>query len=109
MDATLERILAQLNEKKVTAAEMEKELCVPKGSFSNWKRGNSRLYYTYIDKIADRLGVSIDYLVRDIEINQDSLSTREVELLTCFRKMSDRGQKVIEKTVSNVPRLSKNN
>ena len=95
MDGTLERILAELNEKKVTAAEMEKELCIPRGSFSNWKRGNGRLYYAYIDKIADRLGVSIDYLVRGFDIEQDSLSAREVELITSFRKMSDRGQKVI--------------
>lgn len=95
MDGTLERILTQLNEKKISASEMEKELCVPRGSFSNWKRGNGRLYYAYIDKIADRLGVSIDYLVRGFDIDQDSLSARELELITSFRKMSDRGQKVI--------------
>lgn len=95
MDGTLERILSQLNEQKISAAEMEKELCVPRGSFSNWKRGNGRLYYAYIDKIADRLGVSIDYLVRGFDIEQDSLSASEIELITSFRKMSDRGQKVI--------------
>ena len=95
MDGTLERILSQLNEKKISASEMEKELCVPRGSFSNWKRGNGRLYYAYIDKIADRLGVSIDYLVRGFDLDQDSLSASEVELITSFRKMSDRGQKVI--------------
>ena len=64
-------------------------------AFSNWKRGNGRLYYAYIDKIADRLGVSIDYLVRGFDIEQDSLSAREVELITSFRKMSERCQKVI--------------
>ena len=56
MDGTLERILQLLNVKNISAAEMEKELCVPRGSFSNWKRGHGRLYYAYIDKIADKLG-----------------------------------------------------
>ena len=39
--------------------------------------------------------MSIDYLVRGFDINQDSLSAREVELIASFRKMSDRGQNVI--------------
>lgn len=100
MDGTLERILKLLNEQKISANEMEKELCVPRGSFSNWKRGNGRLYYAYIDKIADRLGVSIDYLVRGVEIkNQDSLNGREMALVMNFRKLSDRAQKVVLENV----------
>ena len=67
----------------------------PRAAFQTGS-GATAGYTTHI-KIADGLGVSIDYLVRGIEINQDSLSAREVELLTCFRKMSDRRQKVIEK------------
>ena len=95
MDKTLERILEQMKKQGVTAVEMEDLLNVPRGSFSNWKRGMGKSYYAFIDKIADRLGVSIDYLVRGFDINQDSLSAREVELIASFRKMSDRGQKVI--------------
>ena len=41
------------------------------------------------------IGVSIDYLVSGFDIEQDSLSAREVELITSFRKMSDRGKKII--------------
>lgn len=99
MDGTLERILAQMNKNKITAAEMEKELCIPRGSFSNWKRGNGRLYYAYIDKIADRLGVSIDYLVRGIDVDDNSISQIETKLLINFRKLSSHGQRVILENV----------
>ena len=37
-------------------------LKLPRGTFSNWRRNKGKSYYEYIDKIADRLGVTIDYL-----------------------------------------------
>ena len=67
---------------------MEKYLNMPKGSFSNWKRGMGKLYYSHIDKIADKLGVSIDYLIRGKELNEGSLSQQENELLNNYRRMS---------------------
>ena len=99
MDKTLERILEQMKKQGVTAVEMEDLLNVPRGSFSNWKRGMGKSYYSYIDKIADRLGVSIDYLVRGYEVKQDSLNDRETKLIMEFRKLSDRAQKVVLENV----------
>lgn len=98
MDKTLERILEQMKKQGVTAVEMEDLLNVPRGSFSNWKRGMGKSYYAYIDKIADRLGVSIDYLVRGYEVG--SLSSRESKLITEFRKLSDRAQRVVLENVT---------
>lgn len=46
-------------------------------------------YYEYIDRIADRFGVTIDYLVREKEIKTDSLSWREVELVERFQSLAD--------------------
>lgn len=54
-------------------------------------------YYAYIDKIADRLGVSIDYLVRGYEIG--SLNGNEARLIGIFRKLSDQGKRVILENV----------
>lgn len=74
LDGTLKRILDLMKEQGVTAVGMEDLLEGPRGSFSNWKRGMGKSYYEYIDKIADRLGVTIDYLIRGKEIKTDSLS-----------------------------------
>ena len=97
MDETLERILELMKEKRVSAVEMEDLLKVSRGSFSNWKRGKGKSFYEHIDRIADRLGVSIDYLVRGIEIKSDSLSSCEKELVECYRRLSDDAKDVLIK------------
>ena len=95
MDETLERILELMKEKRVSAVEMEDLLKVSRGSFSNWKRGKGKSFYEHIDRIADRLGVSIDYLVRGNEIKSDSLSSCEKELVECYRRLSDDAKDVL--------------
>ena len=42
-----------------------------------------------IDKIAERLGVTIDYLVRGKEIKTDALSSQEMDLVEGFRNLTD--------------------
>ena len=97
MDETLVRIFELMKEKQVTAVSMEDYLKVPRGSFSNWKRGKGRLYYAYIGKIADRLDESVDYLIRGRE--SDALVGRERELIDGFRKLSEEAKEVIVKNV----------
>ena len=99
MDGTLRRIYEEMEKQKFPAAELETAIGAPKGSFSNWKRGGGRLYYAYIDRIADTLGVSIDYLVRGVDVDKGSLSAVEAGLIRNFRKLSDREQKAILDTV----------
>lgn len=88
MDSTLERILERMKNQNISVISMEKYLNIPQGSFSNWKRGMGKLYYSHIDKIADKLEVSIDYLIRGKELNQSSLTQQESELIDNFRQMS---------------------
>ncbi|MBR1709084.1 MAG: hypothetical protein IJ719_09685 [Clostridia bacterium] len=64
MDNTLERIIALMNELKIQDQEMIEYLGLPCGTFSNWKRGRGKSYYEHIDRIADRLNVTIDFLFR---------------------------------------------
>ena len=52
-------------------------------------------YYEHISKIADRLEVTIDYLVRGEDIKTDSLTHEETELINGFRKMTKEGKKII--------------
>ena len=95
MDNTLKRIIKIMAEKHILDQELIMYLDLPKGTLSNWKRDKGKSYYTYIDKIADRLGVSIDYLIRGYEIKTDTLKTQEIALVENYRKLTQEGQKVI--------------
>lgn len=99
MDETLKRILDLMKEQDVTAVGMEDLLGVPRGSFSNWKRGMRKSYYEHIDKIADRLGVTINYLVRGKEIKIGALSSQEMDLVEGFRSLTDEAKDVMLKKV----------
>ena len=44
----------------------------------------------YIDKIDDRLDVTIDYLIRGHEIKSDSLISQEMELMYNYKKINGR-------------------
>ena len=82
-----------MKEKRITDLEMQEYLGLPRGAFSNWKRGMGRSYYEHISKIADRLEVTIDYLIRGEEIKTDSLSHQETDLISDFRKVTSEGKK----------------
>ena len=94
MDDTLQRILDLMKEKRITDLEMQEYLGLPRGAFSNWKRGMGRSYYEHISKIADRLEVTIDYLIRGEDMKTDSLSHQETELISDFRKLTSEGKKI---------------
>lgn len=99
MDDTFERICSLMKEQKIQDQEMISYLDLSRGTFSNWRRNNGRSYYEHIDKIADRLGVTIDYLIRGENIKTDSLSHQETELLNNYRKLTNEGKDVVSATV----------
>ena len=99
MDDTFERICSLMKEQKIQDQEMISYLDLSRGTFSNWRRNNGRSYYEHIDKIADRLGATIDYLIRGENIKTDSLSHQETELLNNYRKLTNEGKDVVSATV----------
>lgn len=99
MDGTLVRITTLMKERKIQDQEMIEYLGLTRGTFSNWRRDKGKSYYEYIDRIADRLGVSIDFLVRGNEIESDALSRQETELVEGFRQLSDEAKDVVLKNV----------
>ena len=98
-DPTFVRILDLMKQHNVTAVEMENYIGAASGTFSNWKRGIGRLYYSFIDKFADRFGVTIDYLVRGEDLKTDALSHQEYEVIQNYRKLSEEGKKVISANI----------
>lgn len=99
MDDTFERICTLMKEQKIQDQELITYLGLSRGTFSNWRRNNGRSYYEHIDIIADRLCVTIDYLVRGEDMETDSLSHQETELITNYRKLSDKGKEVASANV----------
>lgn len=84
-----------MKNKKVSESEMQELIGVPKGTFSNWKRNKGQSYYRYIDTIADRLGVTMDYLVRGHETVNGSMTKEEIALLNDYRRLTPPGKRVI--------------
>ena len=95
MDECFNRIVELMKEQNVSYAEIERITNSARGTFSNWKRGKGKLYYSYIDVIADRLGVSIDYLIRGTQTHGDSLQKDEANLVEYYRGMSTKGKQVL--------------
>ena len=102
MDLTLQRIESLMKEQGIQYQEMIEYLGLPRGAFSNWKRGMGKSYYEHIAAIADRLGVTIDYLVRGEELSVDSLSHNERELIENYRSLDDERKKIISKNLEFV-------
>lgn len=88
IDETLQRIIKLMEKQKIQDQEMIAYLGLPRGSFSNWKREKGKSYYEHIVKIADRLNVSVDYLLRGYNIDSSTLSHEEIEMFETVRKLS---------------------
>ena len=104
MDDTLNRITSLMKEQKIQDKELIDFLGLPRGAFANWRRDNGNAYYRYIDKISDRLGVTIDYLRRGHDIKTASLTRQETELIDNYRILTGEAQKVVS---ANVKLLAK--
>lgn len=92
---TLERIINLMKDQEISDLEMEKRIGATRRSFSNWKRRKGRSYYEYIDKIADQLGVTIDFLIRGEDLKTDSLTHEEIVLINNFRNLVPEERKLI--------------
>ena len=104
MDDTLLRIVELMKEQRISDVEMQNYLAIPKGTFSNRRRCRGKSYYQYIDKIADRLGVSIDYLVRGRKDAAFDLTEAEEELISNYRKLRDEAKRIVSESARLLPR-----
>ena len=98
-NTTLERILELMKEQNITAQDMEIKIGASRGTFSNWKRQKGRSYFEYIDRLADQLGVTIDYLIRGEDMKTDTLSHDEFELISNYRKLSSKAKNHIVENI----------
>lgn len=104
----LDRIRSLANDRKVTLAELERNLNFSNGSLRKWE--TSTPSGDKIEKIADYFNVSVDYLLgrtkNPYTSNDDLMNTQELETLIMFRKetedMSDDEKERFNKALSSM-------
>nr|DAY28123.1 MAG TPA: Repressor protein CI [Caudoviricetes sp.] len=63
MDDTVKKILSCMKMRNITDKQLTKDIGINKSAVTDWKTGKTKSYKKYIEKIADYLGVSSDYLL----------------------------------------------
>ena len=87
----LDRIRSLANERKVTLAELERNLDFRNGSLRKWD--TSTPSGDKIEKVADYFNVSVDYLLgrtkNPYSPNDNLMNTQELQALITFRKETE--------------------
>lgn len=95
-DAVLLRIEAVMKDKGISQRKLIQSLNLNPSSFTQWRYGNGRSYMKNINRIADYLGVSVQYLLKgEDEIEEGMLSDREIELVKSFRDITETQRETI--------------
>lgn len=96
-DPIITRIVELLGRRGITEKELIQKLGMSRGTFTSWKYGKVRSYLSHINEIADILEVSPNLLLRgvDEEVNIETLSEAEVQLIKAYRSMDNSGQRLI--------------
>ena len=71
---TIDRVMELLNERKIEQKQLADYIGLSAQAFSQWKAGRNQSYLKYVDKIAEFLGVSTDYLLGKDEIKNRPMS-----------------------------------
>lgn len=82
---TVEKITIILRQKRIQQSALCNYLGVSKQEFSEWKSGQNQSYEKYIDKIAEFLGVSADFLL----LNEESTEDKTEAFSEIFNKLME--------------------
>lgn len=89
---TVERIQQKLDEKGIKPAKMSKDLGFSNGLFSQWKSGLQKPSAEKIEKIAEYLNCSVDYLMGKEKSIYYELSEDKQRLLEMYDLLTEREQ-----------------
>lgn len=86
----VERIEALLKDNKIAKKTMLKDLSLGINTFTNWKNRGTVPSGDVLDKIADYLDVSVDYLLGNEKSPAEAeLSDDEKQLISILRQLDD--------------------
>lgn len=99
------------DEKGLKDADVARLSCVTKSTFSDWKKGLYQPKREKLSKIADALGVSIEYLMgdgkKDLNPSNIYLSDEEHEVLTAYRNADNAQKEIINELLSYFNKMRK--
>lgn len=90
----INKILSVMKEKKISQKSLADFLDVREYTISQWKNGKSQSYMKYINKIADFLGVTTDYLLGTAEI---SLGEKQAKIMELTSQLTEEEQEEVIK------------
>lgn len=80
------------DERGLTDYKVAKLTGIGQSTFSDWKNGRTKPKTSKLEKIADALGVSLDYLLTGKETINRAATVQEQELLRLFRSLTSDGR-----------------
>lgn len=94
---TLHKIMELMWQQGITEADFCNAAGINKSAVTDWKKGKTKSYLKHIDKIADVLGVTKNYLLTDEKEktapDEQSLSDKQKQVLRLAKKLSDEDMK----------------
>ena len=106
-DPVVLRIVELLKEKGIPERDFVKAIGLSNGAFTKWKYHESKGYMLHINKMAELLQVTPNYLLRDEgKVEIQNLSEKETELLSMYRAMTDKMKENIIETSRNFVELT---
>lgn len=108
-DPVMLRIIEQLEEQGKTEKGLIEFLGLTSNMFTVWKYGDSKSYMKRIDKIAEYLGLTKEYLLngRDSGSIENILTGTEIRILTMYRSMRSEEQEIFIKVGRSLTDASK--
>ena len=99
-DEVLNRIMDTMKEKDVSQAELSLHLGLDRSTFNTWRRNPKRVYFKYLNQIADYLGVTYDYLLHGNSPSLEPyLTPDESCIVEKFRSLSIGERKIVLKMI----------
>lgn len=100
-DPVMLKILDELKRQKKTGKELEIAIGSGNGTVSKWKYADMKSYMRYIDRIAEFLNVTPEYLQSQPEkqVDVDNLTDTEKWIIDAFRRMELNEKKCMLETI----------
>ena len=101
-------IYKEIRDKKgLTDYRISKETGISQSTFTDWKNGRSKPKRDKMQKIADALGVTIDFLTTGAEKSENALTGEEHKILALYRKLNAAGKSEALKRISELSELGR--
>ena len=93
-EQVFDRINKLLTQKHFTQKDLISYLGLTRGTYTNWSRGKSTTYLSYIEEISTFFGVNANYLITGnpdmkSDVQLYPLTCEELKMLETFRKYSE--------------------